>query len=401
MIIRRIPQDFMVREVLTGAWREGVVPEPSRAAPFAVYELTKTSLTTPQAAGMLAKELGLKPGGVEYGGLKDKHAVTTQHVTVRVSRAEVESPASLTREGWNASLLGYTGAHIAASAIKRNVFEIVVRDATQDDFETVARRAEHLTARDTDLRIVNYFGAQRFGSARHGSGWIGERLCKGDFEGALRLALGTPDRKDSGARRAMTRALATHWGRWKEALADIPRCPERRAIELLARGAGFKEAFTDLPHEFQQLCVEAYQSHLWNRTVRALVTRHWGRESLLIGEDEYGEMLFPRGRDIEPALGGLEIPMLASDSKLRDPWAVDAEQALREAGVALPELKVVGVRRPAFREVQRALFVYAFKFSVGRPEADDLGRPGRWKVTVGFELPRGAYATVVLRALGQ
>ena len=93
--------------------------------------------------------------------------------------------------------------------------------------------------------------------------------------------------------------------------------------------------------------------------------------------------------------------MLASDSQMRDPWGGAAERALREAGLERAELKVVGMRRPVFREVNRPLFVGAGAFSMSRPERDDLGRAGRWKWTVAFELPRGAYATVVLRALGQ
>ena len=35
------------------------------------------------------------------------------------------------------------------------------------------------------------------------------------------------------------------------------------------------------------------------------------------------------------------------------------------------------------------------------PEPDELGGGTRRKRTVEFELPRGAYATVVLRGLGQ
>lgn len=50
------------------------------------------------------------------------------------------------------------------------------------------------------------------------------------MDAALRLAVGTPARKDLGVRRAFTRTCAAKWGQWKALAAELPPCPERAII---------------------------------------------------------------------------------------------------------------------------------------------------------------------------
>jgi tRNA(Glu) U13 pseudouridine synthase TruD len=61
---------------------------------------------------------------------------------------------------------------------------------------------------------------------------------------------------------------------------------------------------------------------------------------------------------------------------------------------------VPGLRRPDFGEAPRGLFAEAAGFALDPPTADELFAD-RLRRSVRFELPRGAYATVLLRALGQ
>jgi tRNA pseudouridine13 synthase len=254
------------------------------------------------------------------------------------------------------------------------------------------------------LAVVNYFGDQRFGSARHGQGFAARCLIRGDFEGALKLLIATPARKDSGKRRSFTRAAAGGWGvggggNWSQLLASLPRCPERRAVETLAAGGSFKDAFAALPNLTQVLAVEAYQSWLWNATARRLAESLAG-ESLRT-DDDFGEMVFPAAAAMPPPWTALRVPMLASTTRMEGPWADAAASVLAQEGLSLSDLRVPGLRRPAFGDAPRSLVVIAGSFDVSPCEPDDLGRTGRLKRTLRFDLPRGAYATVVLRALGQ
>ncbi len=404
MIIRRRPGDFLVVEELDGAWASRVSPSARGGGDQAVYRLEKESLTTPEATQALGTALGVGGGRVAYAGLKDKHAVTRQHVTapLRMKTAELV-PRALSGRGWRAEWVGWSPEPITAAAIGRNGFEIVVRDMTPADVREMDRRAGLLRdGEGASLFVVNYFGDQRFGSARHGQGFAAGRLIAGDFEGALRLLIGTPARKDSGKRRVLTRAATGAWGRWDEVLRQTPRCPERRAVEVLAAGGGFKDAFAALPNLVQVMAVEAYQSWLWNATARRMAEGLGLAEGrLLRADDEFGEMVFPAAADVPAAWLEAGAPMFAPDTPMDGAWADAARGVLESEGLRIEDLRVPGLRRPAFGSSARALAVQVERMAMSPAEPDELGRGGRLKRVLRFALPRGAYATVVLRALGQ
>lgn len=385
MILRRLPADFVVEERLLPGALAAIRPRPGPGCVHAIYRVDKAGLTTPDAVRRLARELGVNPGAINYAGLKDKHAVTTQHMSVRVDAAAKPGaalpPAQVGAAGdaLSARRAGWCSHPITSAWIGANVFTITLRDVTADDAARLATRAEALRTPE-GVRVLNLFGSQRFGSARHGAGFAAVPLVKGDFEGALRLLIGTPARKDSGVRREFTRVLAAKWGAWAEALADLPAMPERGAVEALARGAGFKAAFAALPAMLQQMAVDAYQSHVWNRVALALV--------------KTGEA----GASPE-----LRLPMPAPGLIPSEPWGPSMVAALAEDGLSMDALTVPGLRRPTFGSFDRALWVCAGGFALDAPEPDELSdrAVSRLKVVARFELPSGAYATTVIAALAE
>jgi tRNA pseudouridine13 synthase len=250
---------------------------------------------------------------------------------------------------------------------------------------------------------MNYFGAQRFGSARHGQGWVARRLVEGDFEGALRLAIATPARRDAGRTRAFTRLASRAWGDWKRLARELPACPERRAIQTLARGGDFVAAFAALPPYLQAMYVEAHQSILWNEAARRVA---WDicadAHTPLRSDDVFGELIFPPAAAVSPAWRAATMPLPAPGAKPEGPAAAALNAALEADGLSFAKLRIPGVRRPFYARGERGLFATAGAFNLGAPEPDEgTPRAGRLKRRLSFELARGAYATVVLRALGQ
>jgi tRNA pseudouridine13 synthase len=413
LTIRRQPSDFRVIERLDAAFAESLRPQPSQGTPFAIYRLSKTSLTTPEAVTQLGKVLGAGQGMVEYGGLKDKHAETTQHVSVAVrsgkEAAKLPPTVSSSSGAWSAEQIGWSAQPMSAKAIAANGFTLAVRDLSKTESDNMTRRSRRLllppadaAAPSTTLLFTNYFGAQRFGSARHGQGWIAERLIAGDFEGALKLAIATPARKDTGKTRTFTRMAATLWGDWKKLSSELPRVPEKRCIDVLAAGKDFKDAFSQLPSFLQALYVEAYQSHLWNRTAHALLSAGVTSGARITTDDEFGEMLFVDAASIPEQLRSLNLPLLAPSVKVEGEWASAVTGVLNSVTPPLTtaDLRIPGLKRPFFGAADRDLIATASDFSLTKPADDEL-TPQRIKRTISFELPRGSYATVVLRALGQ
>jgi tRNA pseudouridine13 synthase len=423
--IKQSPADFLVEEVLADAVARNVRDAPG---PHALYRLTKENLTTPDAVAAAARSLGVRPGAVAYAGLKDRHARTVQHVTVQraASGALAESAEG---PGWRVERIGWLDAPLTAEAIAANRFRITVRDVAREACVRMEEAARLLAPADNQdhpalpvgarelstslpslpsslcpsvppsLLFMNYFGDQRFGSARHGRGFLAKHLIRGEFEEALRLAIAVWARKDSRRQKEFKRAVAEGWGQWRGLAEKLPRCAERRAVEhLVASPADFRGAFAALPYGFQELAVHAYQSHLWNGAARRLVAERCTGPAIT-ARDPFGEMIFPAAAGMPRELLDLEMPLLGHGSELREPWASAAEAVLAQEGIATAMLHIPGLRRPQFGEAPRRLFVRAESFSLSAPVPDQ--GPQRLCRTVAFDLPRGAYATVVLRALGQ
>jgi tRNA pseudouridine13 synthase len=437
MTIKREYDDFVVEEVLSDAIRARV----GSAGTHALYRLHKRGLATPEAVGFVAKKLRLPPTAVSFAGLKDKHAATSQYITADLAGA---APArALAGEGWRIEHVGFVDAPIVSSDIACNRFRITVRALTHRTAADMDEAAEMLAApaaRGTPMtgsegtaanaaamapapgaairrrgagraaggagavRIVNYYGGQRFGSARHGQGFPARLLIAGRFEDALRLLIATPTRHDKIRMKEFKRTLAQLWGKWAEALRRLPRCPERAAVErLAARPADFRAAFEGLPYFTQFMNVEAYQSYLWNRVAAGLIEEQcMDRGSVLGVNEEYGELLFPVAGAIPDDLAGFDLPLLGHNSELVEPWAKAAAAVLKAEGITTADLRIPGLRRPFFAQSPRKLFVTAGRFAISPPKPDEYsGVAQRLRRTVEFDLPRGAYATVVLRALGQ
>ena len=459
MKIKRAPEDFQVEEILdakvlgelssapaaaaASAAQDGATTPTVAAAsaahesatevattgPFALYRLHKTGLATPEAAAALARHWKLPPGTLAYAGLKDKHSQSSQHVTVKCGPHFAPAPEVAEGPGWRVERLGWLARPIATADIAGNRFRIVVREMTAEDSADMDEAARLLACgaapsvaqavslravpegqpaqadslRYKTLRFVNYFGDQRFGSARHGQGFLAKHLIRGEFEAALKLAIATPARKDRREQKEFKRALAAGWGHWRELLPKLRRCPERRAIERLAEAGGdFRGAFRALPYFFQQLCVYAYQSYLWNAVARRLVAERCAPLGpVLQAEDLFGTMLFPAAGSLPEGFADLNVPLLGHKTELREPWAAAARAVLEEEGIATAQLKIPKVRRPFFGEEPRRLFAEARGFELSAPKTDEPVGKRRCTRTVTFELPRGAYATVLLRALGQ
>jgi len=421
--IRRTPDDFRVDERNTAAFLASIAPERLPSHPFVAYRLVKRGIATPDAVGFVARALRVGREHVAAAGLKDRHAVTSQIITVDGAALRGSPPRELGERlgdpigagdphsddggsSWRIEGVGFVPRAADSTIIERNAFTIVVRGLDKWHADEMARRASMLVDRaDGPLLVVNYFGDQRFGSARHGKGFVARALVAGDFETALRLAIGTPARKDSGAVRTMSRALAAHWGDWKTALGAIPRMPERSAIEVLARGGSFLDAFAALPRFTQEICVEAYQSHLWNGIARELAHALGEATSqrTFEADDLFGPLIFPRAAALTPAFRALPIPMPSPRAQMPECLTEIAAGVLEDDGITFAELRIPGLQRPWFGGGDRPFAIEARDFSLSSPVRDEYAgnSPANLAITVTFDLPRGAYATVVLRALGQ
>src|SRR5271166_1841540 len=74
MKLKQQPDDFRVEEITTIA--------PGADGTFAFYRMEKRGWSTPDALAAVRRRWQVEPSRLSYGGLKDRHAWTTQYLTI-------------------------------------------------------------------------------------------------------------------------------------------------------------------------------------------------------------------------------------------------------------------------------------------------------------------------------
>ncbi len=216
MKLRRLPDDFDVEELAEAVPGDG---------PFALYRLTKRSLGTPEAVQAVLQRWKLPPASISYGGLKDRHAVTRQYLTIRGGPHR-----GLEQEHLRLDYLGQTAHPFGSPDIAGNRFTIVLRNLTAAELAQAQGRLSHVQSHG----VPNYFDDQRFGSLGKSGEFVARPWCLGDYERALWLALAEENPHDRPDDREEKRILRDHWGRWEECQALLPSSRGRSAAAIVA-----------------------------------------------------------------------------------------------------------------------------------------------------------------------
>jgi len=393
MIVKQKPEDFQVEELTA------VVPT---AGPFALYRLEKTGWGTPDALQAIRRRWRIDHRRISYGGLKDRHAHTVQHFTIFHGPQRRLTQQGLTDLGFTVTFVGHVGEPFTAEHIQANRFKIVVRNLAPADVDKATQAFEEVS----QSGVPNYFDDQRFGSVSGGGPFLAKAIMLGDYEKALRLALTAPYPHDRRPQKKEKAILRAHWGDWAVAKEKLERSHARSLVDyLVGHPTDFRGALERLRPELRGLYLSAYQSHLWNRMlagyVRALVPLDRLVEvPLLLGDVPMHRP--PRDRtasDGLPILQDLRLPLHNHRAILAesDPAKPFFDRVLREENLTLEQFKLKGFREMFFSRGDRPALC---KPSALHMEAlPDEAHGGKSKLQITFDLPRGSYATLILKRL--
>ena len=389
--------DFRVREIST-------YPRPDADGPYTVLRVVSRGWEQHELAAAIARRLGLPGRSVQWSGTKDRRAVAERLLSYR--GPPPDGPLGLTgvklTEAYRARDGLVLGHHYG------NAFEIRITEPAADPTAAVAA----YRAVEAELRAAggfpNLFGPQRFGEVRPVTHAVGRELVRGDAAAAVDLYLtARPSGGTTGAGDAARAEYATHRDAAR-ALREFPREYrfERSILERLADGAAPDRALRALPLELRRLFIHAYQAYLFNRWTSA---RWAGGGSL--GRPTAGDTILRVGRD--GTVRSREGVAVAADNLLEC-------TALVERGGAFLAGPLVGTETPvpsgAGSGSLEALLaeegVVPAQFAVRA--APELASRGAWRpvllpvpplgttaepdaVVFRFALPKGAYATILLR----
>jgi len=389
MKLKQRPEDFRVEEFPAVA----PVPPGSPGGPFCFYRLEKRGWTTPDALAAVRRRWKVDFRRLFYGGLKDRHAHTIQYLTIHNG-----PDRDLAHGGFTVTYLGRLSEPYTSEQVRANGFAITMRSLSAAD----VAQAESALPEVADVGVANYFDDQRFGSVAQGNGFVAREMVLGNFEGALRLALAAPydhDRADAKRAKAI---LNARWGDWAAAKAELPRGHARSIVDYLDHHpTDFKGACSRLRPELQGLYLSAWQSHLWNKMLARWLTERLSEDRLFPIGLKTAEVVMPRSMPdlVRAEWDKLSLPLPSARLKLDPsaPWAGVVTAVMAEEGIALEEMRIRGMEKPFFSKGERAAKVPVANLTwvVGD---DELNRRRR-KLELRFELPRGSYATMLVKRL--
>lgn len=353
-------EDFVVKELASHDAEEG---------DHLIVKLRKQNMTTMDAIDKLSKMLHISRNRVGYAGNKDKRAVTEQFISIQgVSEEEVRNVYT---DEFDIEVVGKNGK-IGLGNLKANRFDITIRDLRlpADDLRDRALKIVD----ELDGKMPNYFGEQRFGSTRPVTHQVGRLILKGDYEEAVWTYIAKPyDEEYKSIRKVREELWET-----REVEGAAERFPEKFRYEktllyhLTKNPGDYEGAIKRLPEGLQTLFVHAYQSWVFNRTLSRLLDEGWY-------DEEY------------------DIPLVGYKTEFNDNRPDEIMQEVLEEeeidrddfrSPDIPELQSEGSLRRAFADFRN--------FEVLDIDEDDLNM-AKNKMEVGFDLPKGCYATVFLR----
>ncbi len=394
--IKQRPEDFLVDEQ--------PLYQPSGSGEHVMLYIEKTNLTTMEVIRRLAKTFRVGRGDVGYAGLKDKHAVTRQHLTVYLPdrRDEAETLERLESHP-RLKILWFERHHnkLRRGHLKGNRFVIRIRDVSPTSVVAAKRVLDRLG----ETGLPNFLGDQRFGY-RQNSHLLGRHLLLGRDRDFLDEMLGKPRPNDNPSQRAGREAYER--GDFIAALEAWPRPLryDRQCLDELRQGRSPADVVRRLDRNQRDFLISAWQSYVFNRVLDRrlregtfdrllpgdLAWKHDSRAVFAVDEATAELENGPTGRvpafAVSPSgpLWGVDMTRAAGEPGRIEDWAL-AEQGLsveQLAGVA--DHGAEGRRRP-LREP-----LIDPDLSAGVDEHGPY-------VRLAFELPRGVFATIALREI--
>ncbi|MDQ4050635.1 MAG: tRNA pseudouridine(13) synthase TruD, partial [Thermoproteota archaeon] len=378
--IKQGSEGFVVSELVDESLH--ISPSYNESHRYPLYILEKHDIDSNHALFEIERSLHMR---FRIMGIKDAKAVTTQYAgTERVMR---NPPTELKSKHTRLMLKGFTKHPLDKKFLAGNKFQIRIYNAQSSDLSSFISQID---------KVGNFYGLQRFGSERLVTHLVGREIVRRNFLHAVQLLLSYTTEFDTQRSREI-RKMCAEPSNYRQVLKILPRGMdiERQVLSVLVAGKDSIAALRAVPITIRRLFVQAYQAYIFNRCLsRAIVTG----EDLL--QPQMGDLCF----EMEgPATFGRIIKYQPSSKKRLIP-------AIRMAGYTFQPGK------GRFESITKAILqeeeVNAKDFYIN--EMQELSHQGGFRqaplwctdfcherdpLIVSFKLPKGSYATTLLREI--
>ncbi len=383
-------EDFLVEEL--------PLYQPSGRGDHLYLFLQKEGMAHSEMIRHLRQHFKVGDRDIGFAGMKDRNAVTRQLVSVHLPGSE-QKALDLDIQGLNLLWSDRHSNKLRRGHLEGNRFSIRIRDIDPLKAPQLQTRLRSLHR----IGVPNYYGIQRFGY-RCNTHLLGEHLVNATWEGLaseLLGAQGSPFPKRQIKAREYFDA-----GNYKDSLHLWSRkeFAETTVLRSLIRGDSFEKAIHRIPKPTLAFWISAYQSAAFNRVLDHRI-EHDLLDSVLQGD------VVIRSESRKQFIAHQEI--LQTEEFQNDIKALKVSATgpmwgghmLRPGGETLRNeaevLEAIGFNTEgiesctsAERGTRRPL-----RIPLSNIEMDSGVDNHGGYVRTAFDLPRGAYATIVLREL--
>lgn len=352
-----------------------------------LVQVEKTGISTFEALRRICHAIKFPERDAGYAGLKDARGITRQWFSFEHVDPAVFAGLDLPKLRVVATTRH--GNKLKRGHLRGNRFEITLRDVAEADVPHARASLDILAKRG----VPNWYDEQRFGMAGTNDA-LGLALLRSDWEGFFRTLLGNPEKELHAPTRAARQAYTD--GKLDEALQLWPRNQnlERAALKALQEYGVGEKPVKRLPQKNKQFYLSALQSRLFNNCLERRFEefdRVWQGD---LCQKENGACFAVTDPAAEqPRADTLEISPTGPifGFKMQQPAArtLELESAvLAEAGLTAESFDIGGGlgQRGDRRAYRFPLRDVACEYMDG-------------SLKLGFTLPKGCYATIVLKEI--
>jgi tRNA pseudouridine13 synthase len=231
---------------------------------------------------------------------------------------------------------------------------------------------------------------------------MARELVKGRPEEALRLFLGTASSWDRSRDKYVKRVIGERWGDWEGLSRRMHASPYGKILGHLGRYPDdFWGAVGCMQRSLRAFQLFSYQSYVWNLSVQSYLRARVRPEQLFLVPYICGDLDFfhELAAPLREELRRLTIPLVGPELEVEDPHVEAAvRSALAQEEVTRADFDLPERCGGFFKAEPRAACFFPRGLCASEPFEDDRN-PDRLAVEVRFELPRGAYGTLVVKRL--
>ena len=382
--IKKDNEGFTVSEIINESILTDLSPIQDSLHRYPLYILEKKGIDSHHALLEVRKNIGLE---LRVMGMKDAKATTRQYASSIQVHNIPKQQICKTKHTF-LKLNGFTAKPLGKESLLGNDFSVTIYDAKHSEISEFKTEVE---------KVANFYGLQRFGSERLVTHLVGREIVKRNFKKAAELLLSYTTEYDSALSKEI-RQKSLDPKNYRNILKHLPRGMdiEYQLMNAFVNGKEPISALRSISINIRRLFIHAYQAYIFNRCLSSAIVNG---ENILRGSsgdlcfEVEGPLTFGKIRKFNPAtdLDARVIPAVRLAGYSFQPgkgrFELITKKIMDEENVTPRDFYIKEMQelsnQGGFRQAPLCCRDFSYEGSL----------------VLSFKLPKGAYATTLLREI--